>query len=244
MGNTVRLKLGNNHYTTISSVDIDKVIGFRLSLNRQGKGGSYLRCYIHIQGKPKLLHRYILGLKSGDLDVDHIDRNPLNNTRENLRICTKSQNNYNKKRSKLGESKLKGVCKFSSRNFYYFEYAIPGGNRRSGQFYSQKMAHYAYVEVMLGLVGSYFFPDSPDRYQCERVIPPKAPTANNSTGYVGVRKENSKYRAYSSEAGRQVILGLYDNLIDAAKDRDRYVFSLYGYYARFNFPDDYIIFIS
>lgn len=54
-------------------------------------------------GKSKtiLLHRMILGRKLGRelLDAeecDHADLNPLNNTRDNLRLADATQNNYNK----------------------------------------------------------------------------------------------------------------------------------------------------
>lgn len=38
-----------------------------------------------------LLHRFITDCPAG-MTVDHIDGNPLNNTRENLRVCTYAEN--------------------------------------------------------------------------------------------------------------------------------------------------------
>lgn len=49
-------------------------------------------------GKRTLLHRFLLGLVQGDSrQCDHVDGDPLNNRRENLRIVTYEQNMQNKK---------------------------------------------------------------------------------------------------------------------------------------------------
>jgi hypothetical protein len=54
-----------------------------------------------------LLHRVLMDCPKG-LEVDHINRNTLDNRRSNLRICTSQQNSFNVKgRSKWG---YKGVC--------------------------------------------------------------------------------------------------------------------------------------
>jgi hypothetical protein len=44
-----------------------------------------------IDGKNILLHRFLMGPKKGEV-VDHIDGNPLNNQRSNLRVCTQGEN--------------------------------------------------------------------------------------------------------------------------------------------------------
>ena len=49
-----------------------------------------------IRGREVRMHRYILDVRDPMMIVDHIDRDRLNNTRENLRIVTYLQNANNR----------------------------------------------------------------------------------------------------------------------------------------------------
>jgi hypothetical protein len=57
---------------------------------------------------PVLMHRQIMGFPEGK-QVDHINGNPLDNRRANLRICENAQNNRNKGLTKASTSGYKGV---------------------------------------------------------------------------------------------------------------------------------------
>lgn len=55
------------------------------------------------------MHRFIMGAAKGEY-VDHVDGDPVNNCRSNLRICTNMENNWNSTRgTNRGKSKYKGV---------------------------------------------------------------------------------------------------------------------------------------
>lgn len=55
------------------------------------------------------MHRLILGLTDKNIEGDHIDRNGLNNQKNNLRAVTGHQNSFNKGAHKNSSSKYKGV---------------------------------------------------------------------------------------------------------------------------------------
>ena len=54
------------------------------------------------------MHSVIAKTPKG-LETDHIDGDTLNNQKRNLRVCTKSQNQHNRKISSNNKSGFKGV---------------------------------------------------------------------------------------------------------------------------------------
>jgi hypothetical protein len=80
----------------------------------QSSSGKY---YTFNGCRTKSVHRIVMNAPKG-LDIDHINGDPLDNRKENLRICTRSQNCQNKQVRADSASGYKGV------------YEIKGGTRR------------------------------------------------------------------------------------------------------------------
>lgn len=97
-------------YAIVSEEDYEKVNQYKWSLHQYinentGKIINYAQGYIN-QNIPIIrLHHFIHGKpRSKDEVVDHIDRNGLNNCRENLRYATKSQNAQNRTSNKTDKT--------------------------------------------------------------------------------------------------------------------------------------------
>lgn len=100
-------------YFTASLEDLELIRSYKWSLNSTG----YVRTSIN--GSFIALHHLIMGKRPG-ATVDHIDKNPLNNTRGNLRIISQGDNNANRDPyNKLG---VKGVEQHKSGKYsaYFF----------------------------------------------------------------------------------------------------------------------------
>lgn len=71
------------------------------------------------RGKPtKRLHRFILGIEEESVLVDHINRNPLDCRKENLRIVTEQQNSINRSLACNNTTGYVGVSFVKSRGLY------------------------------------------------------------------------------------------------------------------------------
>ena len=65
--------------------------------------------------------------------VDHIDHNPLNNRRDNLRVCTNSENSWNRALTNF-ESGCNGVCKNNRKTRWVATISVDGKSKNLGAF--------------------------------------------------------------------------------------------------------------
>ena len=91
----------------------------------------------------KLLHRMIMGVDDRWTLIDHIDGNPLNNSRSNLRVCTQQQNLCNRGKNTNNTSGFKGVDWFEQTQ----KWRARINNKYLGLFKTPEEAHRAYVKA-------------------------------------------------------------------------------------------------
>lgn len=121
-----------------------------------GKNTDYLRGYIPLKRKDglKYFHRLVLDTPR-DREVDHINGNGLDNRRNNLRICTRSQNNANRKVVQSKTSSFKGVHFEACTKKWRAEITCNNVHYRLGRFLNQDDALKAYKNKALELFGEY-----------------------------------------------------------------------------------------
>ena len=106
--------------------------------------------------KMVLMHRKILSLSSVDkLCVDHINRNPLDNRRSNLRICTHAENMRNSKLNVKNTSGFKGVTWHKQIGKWMAQISLNGKRKYLGVFYDPIDAHEAYKIAALKMHGEF-----------------------------------------------------------------------------------------
>jgi hypothetical protein len=154
------------------------------------------------------MHRLIVGLSNDDKRVvDHIDGNPLNNQRSNLRVCAPSQNIKNQRLRTDSTSGLKGVSKY--QGYWRARIQVDGKRINLGNFSTREEAHAAYC-----LAARQFHREFANFGTAETVIKGAKMRFGkaNSTGFNGVSKRGqNRWRARFRGNDKAVYLGEFSS---------------------------------
>ena len=92
------------------------------------------------------MHAFILGVEP-PLMADHLNHNPLDNRRKNLRLSTDEQNRKNRRKYSNNRSGYKGVSFSKRESKWVANLMIQGKYKHLGYFESKEDAAHAYDEA-------------------------------------------------------------------------------------------------
>lgn len=104
---------------------------------------SFKYAYFKFNGKQIKLHRYLMNLTDPKVQVDHINRDPLDNRMSNLRIASNAENCRNRNNRKNSKIKYKGVTQTKEGN-YMARIQVDGKRICLGRFESPEKAAEVY----------------------------------------------------------------------------------------------------
>ena len=146
-----KIKLAHGKVALLDDEDYEKLNKYNWSLSRRhhmlyatSKMGT---------GKTSKMHRVILAVPL-NIEIDHRDNNGLNNQKDNLRICTRSQNQANRN-SLIGTSVYKGVSRAPRSRLWRTDIQARGKHIYLGQFKSEKDAALVYNVAAIKYFGEF-----------------------------------------------------------------------------------------
>ena len=153
----VPLSLG--YCAVIDEADWPLVKGFawKAAETKPGSGRVYAIAFPRENGRQKTIymHRLLAGASGRGQQVDHADRDTLNNRRGNLRICSNAQNMHNSWIGKRNKSGYKGVCWCSFTSRWKAQIRVNGRKMFLGRYNSAEDAARAYDAAARDLSGEF-----------------------------------------------------------------------------------------
>lgn len=142
--------------TIVDEDDFGILSSFKWYAHSQKGGFRAARAGPVVNGKLTIIqmHRFIMNPGS-DMVVDHINHDPLDNRRANLRVCTRGENNRNTS-SQIGKSSnYLGVGWHGSTSKWRARIKIDGKDIHLGTFGCERQAALRYNDAALSHFGQF-----------------------------------------------------------------------------------------
>lgn len=152
------IKLTQGKIAIIDAEDFERVSQFKWLAHTKNKGKTYyVERNVRIsknKAETVSMARFILNAQKGQV-VDHIDKNPLNNRKNNLRLATPQQNQFNRNYSCNNKLKTKGVFWRSSKKKFIAQIKYNGKIIYLGSFKVLGDADDAYRKAEIKYFGEF-----------------------------------------------------------------------------------------
>lgn len=151
------IKSSNGQDIILDDEDFERLKNFHWNITCDGyvRNSKYLRKQ---NGKDKykhtLMHKLILLVPDGFF-IDHKNGNKLDNRKGNLRICTNSQNQMNRRKGSGFSSRYKGVHWHKKHSKWIVQIRVNGKPTHVGCFDSEKHAALAYNKSAIKHYGEF-----------------------------------------------------------------------------------------
>lgn len=154
------IKLTQGQVALVDDDDFERASAFKWFVQKVSYGFYAVRHKVTVEHGSYMyyLHYFILGRdqkQRNGLEIDHINGNPLDNRKENLRVCTVRQNRCNRRKLEGSASRYKGVFYDKTRGKWSASIRTAGITYNLGRFYDEVEAAKAYDRAAKEMFGAF-----------------------------------------------------------------------------------------